>query len=136
MNSVQLIGRLTRDPEVRYTDGGSSIARFSLAVDRRFKQENGADADFINIVSFGKTAEFIEKYFHKGMKVALNGRIQTGSYTDKDGKKVYTTDIVAENVEFCESKGNSANNEAPAPASDGDFMSVPDGIEDGELPFN
>lgn len=135
MNSVQLIGRLTRDPEVRYTDGGSSIARFSLAVDRRFKQENGADADFINIVSFGKTAEFIEKYFHKGMKVALNGRIQTGSYTDKDGKKVYTTDIVAENVEFCESKGNSANNEAPAPASDGDFMSVPDGTED-ELPFN
>lgn len=134
MNSVQLIGRLTRDPEVRYTDGGASIARFSLAVDRRFKQENGADADFINIVSFGKTAEFIEKYFHKGMKIALNGRIQTGSYTDKDGKKIYTTDIVAENVEFCESKGTSANNDAPAPASDGDFMSVPDGIED-ELPF-
>ena len=134
MNSVQLIGRLTRDPEIRYTDGGASIARFGLAVDRRFKQENGADADFINIVSFGKTAEFIEKYFHKGMKVALNGRIQTGSYTDKDGKKVYTTDIVAENVEFCESKGNSANNEAHAPASDGDFMSVTDGTED-ELPF-
>ena len=135
MNSVQLIGRLTRDPEIRYTDGGASIARFGLAVDRRFKQENGADADFINIVSFGKTAEFIEKYFHKGMKIALNGRIQTGSYTDKDGKKVYTTDVVAENVEFCESKGTSANNDAPAPASDGDFMSVPDGIED-ELPFN
>ena len=134
MNSVQLIGRLTRDPEIRYTDGGVSIARFGLAVDRRFKQENGADADFINIVSFGKTAEFIEKYFHKGMKVALNGRIQTGSYTDKDGKKVYTTDIVAENVEFCESKGTSANNDAPA--SDGDFMNVPDGIDDGELPFN
>lgn len=136
MNSVQLIGRLTRDPEVRYTDGGSSIARFSLAVDKRFKQEKGADADFINIVSFGKTAEFIEKYFHKGMKIALNGRIQTGSYTDKDGKKVYTTDIVAENVEFCESKGTSANNDAPAPASDGYFMNVPDGIDDGELPFN
>ena len=135
MNSVQLIGRLTRDPEIRYTDGGASIARFGLAVDRRFKQENGADADFINIVSFGKTAEFIEKYFHKGMKIALNGRIQTGSYTDKDGKKVYTTDVVAENVEFCESKGNSANNDAPAPASDGDFMSVPDGIDE-ELPFN
>ena len=135
MNSVQLIGRLTRDTEIRYTDGGASIARFGLAVDRRFKQENGADADFINIVSFGKTAEFIEKYFHKGMKIALNGRIQTGSYTDKDGKKVYTTDIVAENVEFCESKGTSSNNDAPAPASDGDFMSVPDGIED-ELPFN
>ena len=135
MNSVQLIGRLTRDPEIRYTDGGASIARFSLAVDRRFKQENGADADFLNIVAFGKTAEFIEKYFHKGMKIALNGRIQTGSYTDKDGKKVYTTDVVAENVEFCESKGNSANNDAPAPASDGDFMSVPDGIDE-ELPFN
>ena len=134
MNSVQLIGRLTRDPEIRYTDGGASIARFGIAVDRRFKQENGADADFINIVAFGKTAEFIEKYFHKGMKIALNGRIQTGSYTDKDGKKVYTTDVVAENVEFCESKGTSANNDAPAPASDGDFMNVPDGIDD-ELTF-
>lgn len=135
MNSVQLIGRLTRDPEVRYTDSGASIARFSLAVDRRFKQENGADADFINIVAFGKTAEFIEKYFHKGMKIALNGRIQTGNYTDKDGKKVYTTDIVAENVEFCESKGNSANNDVQAPASNGDFMSIPD-VMDEELPFN
>ena len=133
MNSVQLIGRLTRDPEIRYTDGGASIARFGLAVDRRFKQENGADADFINIVSFGKTAEFIEKYFHKGMKIALNGRIQTGSYTDKDGKKVYTTDIVAENVEFCESKGTSANNDAPA--QNGEFMNIPDGMDE-ELPFN
>ena len=135
MNSVQLIGRLTRDPEVRYTDGGLSIAIFILAVERRFKQENGAYADFINVVSFGKTAEFIEKYFHKGMKVALNGRIQTGSYTDKDGKKVYTTDVIAENVEFCESKGNSTNNETSAPAQDGDFMNVPDGIDE-ELPFN
>ena len=135
MNSVQLIGRLTRDPEIRYTDGGASIARFGLAVDRRFKQENGADADFINIVAFGKTAEFIEKYFHKGMKIALNGRIQTGSYTDKDGKKVYTTDIVAENVEFCESKGTSSNNDATAPAQNGEFMNIPDGIDE-ELPFN
>ena len=135
MNSVQLIGRLTRDPEIRYTDGGASIARFGLAVDRRFKQENGADADFINIVAFGKTAEFIEKYFHKGMKIALNGRIQTGSYTDKDGKNVYTTDVVAENVEFCESKGNSANNDTPTPAQNGDFMSIPDGMDE-ELPFN
>lgn len=135
MNSVQLIGRLTRDPEIRYTDGGASIARFGLAVDRRFKQENGADADFINIVSFGKTAEFIEKYFHKGIKIALNGRIQTGSYTDKDGKKVYTTDIVAENVEFCESKGTSSNNDATAPAQNGEFMNIPDGIDE-ELPFN
>ena len=135
MNSVQLLGRLTRDPDVRYTDGGSTIARFSLAVDRRFKREGGETADFINCIAFGKTAEFIEKYCHKGMKVALNGRIQTGSYTDKDGKKVYTTDVIAENVEFCESKGNSTNNESSAPEQDGDFMNVPDGIDE-ELPFN
>ena len=133
MNSVQLIGRLTRDPEVRYTDGGVSIARFSLAVERRFKQENGADADFINIVSFGKTADFIEKYFHKGMKVALNGRIQTGSYTDKDGKKVYTTDVIAENVEFCESKQNNAP-EAKDSNANNDFLNVPEEINE-ELPF-
>ena len=133
MNSVQLIGRLTRDPEVRYTDGGVSIARFSLAVERRLKQENGADADFINIVSFGKTAEFIEKYFHKGMKVALNGRIQTGSYTDKDGKKVYTTDVIAENVEFCESK-QSNTPEAKDSNSNNDFLNVPEEINE-ELPF-
>ena len=133
MNSVQLIGRLTRDPEVRYTDGGVSIARFSLAVERRFKQENGADADFINIVSFGKTAEFIEKYFHKGMKVALNGRIQTGSYTDKDGKKVYTTDVIAENVEFCESKQSNAQKAKDSNANN-DFLNVPEEINE-ELPF-
>ena len=134
MNSVQLIGRLTRDPEVRYTDGGVSIARFSLAVERRFKQENGADAEFINIVSFGKTAEFIEKYFHKGMKIALNGRIQTGSYTDKDGKKVYTTDVIAENVEVCESKQSNAQ-EAKDSNSNNDFLNVPEEINE-ELPFN
>ena len=90
MNSVQLVGRFTRDPEVRYTDGGSTIARFSLAVDRRFKSENGPTADFPNCVAFGKTAEFIEKYFHKGMKIGLQGRIQTGSYTNNEGQKVYT----------------------------------------------
>ena len=133
MNSVQLIGRLTRDPEVRYTDGGVSIARFSLAVERRFKQENGADADFINVVSFGKTAEFIEKYFRKGMKVALNGRIQTGSYTDKDGKKVYTTDVIAENVEFCESKQNNSP-EAKDSNVNNDFLNVPEEINE-DLPF-
>lgn len=133
MNSVQLIGRLTRDPEIRYTDGGASIARFGLAVDRRFKQENGADADFINIVSFGKTAEFIEKYFHKGMKIALNGRIQTGSYTDKDGKKVYTTDVIAENVEFCESK-QSNGQEAKDSNVNNDFLNVPEEINE-DLPF-
>ena len=98
MNSVQLTGRLTRDPEVRYTDGGMSIARFTLAVNRRFKSENGPDADFIRCVAFGKTAEFIEKYFLQGKKMDLNGRIQTGSYTNQEGNKVYTTDIVVENV--------------------------------------
>lgn len=135
MNSVQLLGRLTRDPEVRYAESGSTIARFSLAVDRKFKQEGGETADFINCIAFGKTAEFIEKYFSKGMKIALNGRIQTGSYTNKDGVKVYTTDVVIENVEFAESKNSNAGNSTPAPAPNGDFMSVPDGIDE-ELPFN
>lgn len=135
MNSVQLLGRLTRDPDVRYTDGGSTIARFSLAVDRRFKQEGGETADFINCIAFGKTAEFIEKYIFKGTKIALNGRIQTGSYANKDGVKVYTTDVVVENVEFAESKNSNAGNSTPAPAPNGDFMSVPDGIDE-ELPFN
>lgn len=135
MNSVQLLGRLTRDPDVRYTDSGSTIARFSIAVDRRFKQEGGETADFINCIAFGKTAEFIEKYFTKGLKIALNGRIQTGSYTNKDGVKVYTTDVVAENVEFAESKGNNAGNNNPVSTPNGDFMSIPDGIDEG-LPFN
>lgn len=136
MNSVQLLGRLTRDPDVRYTDSGSTIARFSLAVDRRFKQEGGETADFINCIAFGKTAEFIEKYFTKGLKIALNGRIQTGSYANKDNVKVFTTDVVVENVEFAESKNNNSNavsNAAPTP--NGDFMSIPDGIDE-ELPFN
>lgn len=138
MNSVQLIGRLTRDPEVRYTDGGMSIARFSIAVDRRFKQDGGENADFINCVAFGKTGEFVEKYFVKGKKIALTGRIQTGSYTNKDGAKVFTTDVVAETVEFVESKASdgtqAATQTASKPSSDG-FMNIPDGI--GEtLPFN
>lgn len=137
MNSVQLLGRLTRDPDVRYTDSGSTIARFSLAVDRRFKQEGGETADFINCVAFGKTAEFIEKYFTKGLKIALNGRIQTGSYTNKDNVKVFTTDVVVENVEFAESKNNNSNTVSNTSAStpSGDFMSIPDGIDE-ELPFN
>ena len=109
MNSVQLLGRLTRDPDVRYTDGGSTIARFTIAVDRRFKQEGGDTADFINCIAFGKTAEFIERYIFKGTKIALNGRIQTGSYTNKDNVKVFTTDVVVENVEFAESKNNNSN---------------------------
>ena len=147
MNKVILMGRLTRDPEVRYAQGENSmaIARFSLAVDRRRQSSSdGQTADFINIVAFGKLGEFAEKYLHKGTKVALSGRIQTGSYTNKDGVKVYTTDIIAEDIEFAESK-NSAGNDGgytgggssrPAPASAGDgFMNIPDGIDE-ELPFN
>lgn len=137
MNSVQLLGRLTRDPDVRYTDGGSTIARFSLAVDRRFKQEGGDTADFINCIAFGKTAEFIERYIFKGTKIALNGRIQTGSYTNKDNVKVYTTDVVVENVEFAESKNNNSNagSNVNTSAQNEDFMSIPDGIDE-DLPFN
>lgn len=146
MNNVQLVGRFTRDPEVRYTDGGATIARFSLACDRRFKKEGEQNADFINCVAFGKTAEFIEKYFHQGHKMGLTGRIQTGSYTNKEGQKVYTTDIVAENIEFVESKNGGAVSQAdgsrpdPSQAQGGDpfgngFMNIPDGISE-ELPFN
>ena len=146
MNKVILMGRLTRDPEVRYAQGENAmaIARFSLAVDRRRQQNaDGQTADFINIVAFGRLGEFAEKYLHKGTKVALTGRIQTGSYTNKDGVKVYTTDIIAEDIEFAESK-NSAGSDGgyagavsrPAPASAGDgFMNIPDGIDE-ELPFN
>ena len=126
MNKVALIGRLTRDPDVRYSQGGEpmAIARFTLAVDRRTKNR---DADFISCVAFGKSGEFVEKYFHKGMKVAVVGRIQTGSYDSKDGHKVYTTDVVCEELDFCESK-QKQNADA-----DG-FMNIPDKIEE-ELPF-
>lgn len=141
MNSVQLVGRFTRDPEVRYTDAGLSIARFTLAIDRRFKkQDQDQTADFIGCIAFGKTAEFVEKYFGRGMRIGLNGRIQTGSYDNKDGVKVYTTDVVVENVEFVESKSGPGGNERPnpqsayTPGSDG-FMNIPDGIDE-ELPFN
>ena len=140
MNTVNLVGRLTRDPEVRYTDGGASVAKFSLAVDRRFKKEGQPDEDFPNCVAFGKTAEFIEKYFTKGQRMGATGRIQTGSYTNNEGVKVYTTDVVVENVEFVESKGSgggqvdSAPQHTPSAAGDG-FMNVPDGIDE-TLPFN
>ncbi|MCI5996126.1 MAG: single-stranded DNA-binding protein [Blautia sp.] len=141
MNSVQLTGRLTRDPEVRYTDGGTSIARFTLACDRRFNSEGRPDADFISCIAFGKSAEFVEKWFAKGMKMELNGRIQTGSYTNKDGQKVYTTDVVAEQIGFAESRAASqshAGNQSggrPAPQTDADgFMNIPDGLDE-ELPF-
>lgn len=143
MNKVILMGRLTREPEVRYSQGdnASAVARFSLAVDRRFKKDGDQTADFINCVAFGKTAEFIEKYGHKGTKFVVEGRIQTGNYTNKDGQKIYTTDVVVEQVEFAESKNTSgegstadstSNNSA---STDTSFMNIPDGI-DVELPFN
>ena len=140
MNKVILMGRLTRDPEVRYTQGDNAmaIARYSLAVDRRFKRDGEPDADFINCVAFGKSGEFAEKYLKKGTKVAVVGRIQTGSYTNKDGQKVYTTDVVVEEQEFAESKNSSSSdNNQSAPANKNtDFMNIPDEIEDSELPFN
>lgn len=120
MNKVILMGRLTKDPEIR--TGNTQVARYTLAVDRRFSNSE-EKTDFINIVAFGKSAEFAEKYLKKGMKILVTGRIQTGSYTDKDNKKVYTTDIVAEDQEFCESKGNSTQNERPT--TDDDFMDIP-----------
>lgn len=142
MNKVILMGRLTRDPEVRYTQGdnASAVARFSLAVDRRFKKDGEQTADFINCVAFGKTGEFIEKYGRKGTKFVVEGRIQTGSYTNKDGQKVYTTDVVVEQVEFAESKasadGNTANNTSNSNTpTDTSFMDIPDSIDE-EFPFN
>ena len=143
MNKVQLVGRLTRDPEIRYSQGenATATARFSVAVNRRFKNAEGNyDADFINCVAFGKSAEFVEKYFKKGMAIGLTGRIQTGSYTNKDGQKVDTTDVVVEETEFVESKGasNTGNSNvsrpAPSAANNNDFMSIPDGVDE-ELPF-
>ena len=140
MNKVILMGRLTRDPEVRYTQGDNAmaIARYSLAVDRRFKRDGEPDADFINCVAFGKAGEFAEKYLKKGTKIAVVGRIQTGSYTNKDGQKVYTTDVVVEEQEFAESKnsGSSDNNQSAPANKDMGFMNIPDGIDDSELPFN
>ena len=139
MNKVILMGRLTRDPEVRYTQGNNAmaIARYSLAVDRRFKRDGEPDADFINCVAFGKSGEFAEKYLKKGTKIAVVGRIQTGSYTNKDGQKVYTTDVVVEEQEFAESKnsGSSDNNQSAPANKNTDFMNIPDGIDE-ELPFN
>jgi len=135
MNKVILMGRLTHDAEVRYTQGDNStaIARYSLAVDRRGKAQDGeTNADFINIVAFGKAGEFAEKYLHKGMKVLVTGRIQTGSYTNKDGVKVYTTDVIAEDQEFCEPKNTQ---ERPHPATENDgFVNIPEGIDE-DLPF-
>ena len=142
MNKVVLMGRLTRDPEVRYSQGENSlcIARYTLAVDRPRQKDKEASADFISIVAFGKAGEFAEKYFKKGTKLVVSGRIQTGNYTNKDGQKVYTTEIVAEDQEFAESKNSASNaggydNGARPEAAGGDFMNIPEGIEE-DLPFS
>ena len=154
MNKVILMGRLTRDPEVRYSQGerAMAIARYTLAVDRRFRRDGENNADFIGCVAFGKSAEFAEKYLRQGTKIIVTGRIQTGSYTNRDGQKVYTTDVVVEDQEFAESKAAASESgmmrqsapspmaaspmPSPAQASSADgFMNIPDGIDE-ELPFN
>lgn len=137
MNKVILIGRLTRDPEVRYSQGENAmaVARYSLAVDRRFKRQGEPDADFMNCVCFGKAAEFAEKYLKQGTKIAITGRIQTGSYTNKDGVKVYTTDVVVEEQEFAESKNSGSSHPAPSSAVGDGFMNIPEGLDE-QLPFN
>ena len=139
MNVVALVGRLTRDPDIRQSTGENPtvIARYTLAVDRRFSKGDDPKADFISMVSFGKTAEFIEKYVHKGTKLCIRGRIQTGSYTNKDGIKVYTTDVIGEEVEFAESKkaqGETVEDTPSKTPDDDGFVSVVDGISE-ELPF-
>lgn len=137
MNKVIEIGRLVKDPEIRYSQGANptAIARYTLAVDRKFKQEGQPTADFINCIAFGKLGEFAEKYLNKGVKIAVTGRIQTGSYTNKDGQKVYTTDVVVEEQEFCESKSQSNSQPQPTPSNDNSWLDIPDGVEDS-LPFN
>lgn len=142
MNKVILMGRLTRDPEIRYSQGQTqmAIARFSFAVPRKFKRDGEPDCDFINCTAFGKTAEFIEKWCRQGTKLLLEGRWQTGSYTNKDGQKVYTNDCMVESCEFAESKNanqqNTQSRPEPMPQMDSDgFMNIPDGIDE-ELPFN
>lgn len=146
MNKVILMGRLTRDPDVRYSqtaNGSMAVARYTLAVDRRFKKDGETNADFISCVAFGKVGEFAEKYLRQGTKIVVEGRIQTGSYTNKDGNKVYTTDIYVENCEFAESKSAAEQNGVntaparPKPSNvDADgFMSIPDNVDDEGLPF-
>lgn len=148
MNKVVLMGRLTRDPEVRYSAGenATAVGNYTLAVDRRFKRDGEPSADFIRCVCFGRNAEFAEKYLRQGTKIVISGRIQTGSYTNRDGHKIYTTDIVIEEQEFAESKAasqnssdyqpqtNTSQNEYGPVGADG-FMNIPDGIDE-ELPFN
>ena len=159
MNKVILMGRLTRDPDIRYSQGenAQAVARYTLAVDRRFRRQDGdQQADFIGCVAFGRSADFAERYLHQGTKVVLSGRIQTGSYTNRDGQRVYTTDVVAEDIEFAESKNAAAGNggnvgyaesrptpsnasasfDTGAAASQEGFMNIPDGVDDEGLPFN
>lgn len=144
MNKVILMGRLTRDPDIRCSTGerDMTIARYTLAVDRRYKREGESGADFISCVAFGRSAEFAEKYFRQGLKVVITGRIQTGSYTNRDGNKVYTTDVVVEEQEFAESKAASQRNREessqerpePMPVDENGFMTLPEDFDE-ELPF-
>ncbi len=140
MNKVILMGRLTRSPEIRYTAGDNplAVARYTLAVDRRFKRDG--EADFINCVAFGRAAEFAGKYLNQGIRITVSGRIQTGSYTDRDGKKVYTTDVVVEEQEFAGSKNAGSESQTSRkppkpPADDNGFMNIPEGLDD-DLPFD
>lgn len=136
MNHVVLMGRLTKDPDIRYTNEGMSIARFTVAVDRRRSKDAESQADFISCVAFGKTAEIMEKYFAKGRRILLDGRIQTGSYEDKEGKRVYTTDVIVSNVEFVESKSSGgSSSDVTKPGTD-DFVNIPDSVDSDSLPFN
>lgn len=136
MNKVILIGRLVAEPEIRYSQGenASAIARYRLAVDRKFKREGEANADFISCVAFGKNGEFAEKYLHKGTKIAVVGRIQTGSYSNQEGQKVYTTDVIVEEHEFAESKSSGGSGQQSGQTDSDGFMNIPDGIDE-ELPF-
>ena len=144
MNKVVLVGRIVRDPEVRYSQGENptAVARYTIAVDRRFKRDGEPTADFINCVTFGKSAEFVEKYFRKGLRISISGRITTNSYTNKDGIKVYTTEVTVEEQEFAESKSESESNKTSVQqatqtntTTGGEFINVPDDIPE-ELPFN
>lgn len=134
MNKLIMMGRLTKDPEVRYGSDGKAIARFSLAVDRRYKDNNGNyPTDFFNLVSFGKTAEFVEKYLHKGVKILVEGEIRNNNY-QKDGKTVYSDQIIANSVEFCESRNSQTNTQADT-QTDNDGFQVMEGVTDEQLPF-
>jgi single-strand DNA-binding protein len=140
MNNVSLCGRLYKEVELRQSQGGKSMARTGIAVKRDFKNSEGKyDSDFINLIAWGSTAEFMSKYFSKGSMIAITGKIQTGSYKDKNGSTVYTTDVVVNTAEFCDSKGGNSQSgqkaAAPTKQDDGEFMNIPDGIEE-ELPFN